>query len=82
MGHSCGIGLLWKSIAHVSLVNYSQNHVNLVVSDNVHGACRLTGFYGYLERRRRRASWDVVRSLATDPNTPWCCIRDFNDLLC
>ena len=49
--------------------------------DNVHGAWRLTGFYGYLERRRS-VSWDLLQSLAMDPNTTWCCIGDFNDVLC
>ena len=42
---------------------------------------RLTGFYGYPERGRRRDFWELLKSLCDRSNLPWCCIGDFNDLL-
>ncbi|KAJ9554109.1 hypothetical protein OSB04_018154 [Centaurea solstitialis] len=51
------------------------------VVDNVNEAWRLTGFYGFPERNRRRDSWNFLRSLADNTNQPWVVIGDFNDLL-
>ncbi|XVF67744.1 hypothetical protein PTKIN_Ptkin10aG0146700 [Pterospermum kingtungense] len=51
VGHSGGIGVLWKSKAQVSLLNFSQNHVNLEVNDKERGLVRVTGFYGFPERQ-------------------------------
>jgi len=42
---------------------------------------RLTGFYGFLERRRRRESWNLIRALSRRSNLSWVCIGDFNDML-
>lgn len=50
VGHSGGIGVLWKTTSQISLVNFSQNYVNLDVSDEVGRSFRLTGFYGYPKR--------------------------------
>lgn len=70
IGHSGGIGVLWRKMSQVSLLNYSQNHVNLEVVDDVQGVMRMTGFYGFPERQRRQASWDLLRSLDAGPNVP------------
>ena len=42
---------------------------------------RLTGFYGYPERNRRKESWGMLYSLSQSSPLSWCCIRDYNDLL-
>ncbi|KAJ8761656.1 hypothetical protein K2173_004432 [Erythroxylum novogranatense] len=41
---------------------------------------RLTGFYGFPERTRRRASWNLLRALAARSQLPWLCCGDFNDI--
>ncbi|XP_074346313.1 uncharacterized protein LOC141685087 [Apium graveolens] len=42
---------------------------------------RLTGFYGYPDRSRRRESWSLIRSPSSLSSLPWCIVGDFNDLL-
>lgn len=42
---------------------------------------RLTCFYGFPERERRRESWLFLKSLATLSSLPWCVMGDFNDLM-
>ena len=42
---------------------------------------RLTCYYGYPERARRKESWQLLQSLSQHSNLPWCCSRDYNDLL-
>lgn len=51
------------------------------VHDPIKGQWRLTGYYGFPERARRRNSWNLIRSLASSSNYPWVLIGDFNDLL-
>ncbi|KAJ9558242.1 hypothetical protein OSB04_012856 [Centaurea solstitialis] len=81
IGHSGGLGFLWRSADQASLVNYSQNFINLDVLHSTYGRFRLTGFYGYPERHRRSQSWDMLRDVAVQDIVPWCCMGDFNDLL-
>ncbi|XP_074349899.1 uncharacterized protein LOC141689493 [Apium graveolens] len=42
---------------------------------------RSRGFYGELNRSRRRKTWDSLRKLARDSNLPWCVIGDLNNIL-
>lgn len=50
VGHSGGIGFLWKTSTQVWLLNFSKNHVNLKVNNNEHVMVRVTGFYGFPKR--------------------------------
>lgn len=51
-GHSGGLCFLWKDSATCNILNYSQNHIDVLVSDS-DGDWRFTGFYGHPERGRR-----------------------------
>ncbi|PNX88376.1 endonuclease/exonuclease/phosphatase family protein, partial [Trifolium pratense] len=73
-GRGGGIALLWRSSYNCSIVNFSQNHINVQVTDQVNGNWRLTGFYGFpngaTEKKGRtdRAHWLIngFRSAVTD----------------
>ncbi|XP_050232160.1 uncharacterized protein LOC126680912 isoform X1 [Mercurialis annua] len=80
VGRSGGLAFMWKDMDAVSVLGHSHHHIDLRISSPV-GIWRLTGFYGYPERHRRRQSWNLLRSLSMSNNLPWCCLRDFNDLL-
>jgi hypothetical protein len=62
-------------------MNYSRNFINIIVEDVEKGVWRLTCYYGYPERNRRRMAWDLLRELRDMSPLPWCVIGDFNDLL-
>jgi hypothetical protein len=81
IGHSGGVAVLWQNSAHCNIVNYSQNFINMSISDAVKGNWRLTTFYGYPDNGRRRQSWDLLHSLRDMSHEPWCVIGDFNDHL-
>jgi endonuclease/exonuclease/phosphatase family metal-dependent hydrolase len=51
------------------------------VTDGDRGDWRLTCYYGYPERGRRRQAWELLRELRDMSTLPWCIIGDFNDLL-
>ena len=81
IGRSGGLAILWRNSVDCSLINFSQNFINLLIKDPVIGSCRLTTFYGYSDSGRRRESWDLLRHLGNLSNDPWCIIGDFNDHL-
>lgn len=81
IGRSGGLAVFWKRSAECSIVGYSQNHVDLVFTENNIQKWRLSCFYGFLERARRSQSWELICNLAQLSNLPWCIVGDFNDLL-
>jgi hypothetical protein len=72
---------MWKDSIQCRVMNYSRNFINLVVKEGDEPEWRLTCYYGYPERGRRRQAWDLLRELRDMSDHPWCIIGDFNDLL-
>lgn len=81
VGRSGGLAMFWHSTVNCQIVNYSNNHISLDVIDNDLGVWRLTGYYGYPNGGRRRASQKFLRQLAQQVNIPWCIFGDFNDIM-
>jgi hypothetical protein len=80
-GRSGGLAVFWKDNSKCRVLNYTHNFINLIVEDEQWGDWRLTCYYGYPERSRRRAAWDLLRELGNMSSITWCIIGDFNDLL-
>ncbi|GAU40727.1 hypothetical protein TSUD_14120 [Trifolium subterraneum] len=80
-GRSGGLAVFWKDSCKCRMLNYTRNFINMIVEDEQWGEWRLTCYYGYLERSRRRAAWDLLRDLCNMYSIPWCIIGNFNDLL-
>lgn len=80
-GRGGGLAVFWKHNMQCTVVDSSQNHIDLNIGESQNNVWRLTCFYGFPERERRRESWDFLRSLASNSQLPWCIFRDFNDLL-
>ncbi|PNX56263.1 endonuclease/exonuclease/phosphatase family protein, partial [Trifolium pratense] len=80
-GRSGGLAVMWKESSSCRVINYSRNFINLLVEDQNKGDWRITCYYGYPERGRRRNAWQLLRDLCDMSQLPWCIIGDFNDLL-
>ncbi|CAJ2637965.1 unnamed protein product [Trifolium pratense] len=80
-GQSGGLAVFWKDNSKCRVLNYTRNFINLLVEDEKKGEWRLTCYYGYPERSRRRHAWNLLRELVNMSPVPWCIIGDFNDLL-
>ncbi|RHN78278.1 putative endonuclease/exonuclease/phosphatase [Medicago truncatula] len=65
IGRSGGLAILWRNSINCSLINYSQNFINMSVQDPIHDNWRLTAFYGYSDSGRHLASWDLLRHLSS-----------------
>ncbi|XP_031120802.1 uncharacterized protein LOC116024038 [Ipomoea triloba] len=63
IGLSGGLALLWRKNCTASLLSYSRNHIDVKVTVPASNAWRMTCFYGFPERSKRRESWELLRSL-------------------
>lgn len=80
-GQSGGLALFWHNRWDGKIFGYSINHIDIVFEENGVETWRLSCFYGFLERSRRKESWNFLRALSKLSSFPWCVIGDFNDLL-
>lgn len=81
-GHSGGLALLWKDDVALEVVGFSHNHIDSTIQDMDDGPeWRFTGYYGHLEKRRIKDSWQLLRNLSNLNSLPWAIMGDFNDLL-
>ncbi|XP_031131888.1 uncharacterized protein LOC116033272 [Ipomoea triloba] len=81
IGRSGGLALFWRRNNTAKLLSFSTNHVDVEVCVTGLGTWIMTGFYGFPERSRRNAAWDLLRTLAGRSTLPWVVLGDFNDLL-
>ena len=81
IGRSGGLLLLWKQDVKVELLNYSQRHINVFITDEPGGSrWLLTYFYGNFEVSQRKGSFELLNSFKpTDMG--WCVIGDYNEIL-
>jgi hypothetical protein len=80
-GRSGGLSVMWRSSINCRIVNYSRNFINMIVEERENEEWRLTCYYGFPERERRRDAWELLRNLRDMSDLPWCIIGNFNDLL-
>ncbi|XP_060967734.1 uncharacterized protein LOC133035666 [Cannabis sativa] len=79
-GHKGGIAMLWRYSDGVRLLGFSNSHIDIeVVSLNL-TPWRLTGFYGEPNRSLRFKSWQLITTLSTESQLPWCIIGDINNV--
>lgn len=81
VGQGGGLAVFWKANVKCQVSGYSQNHIDIQLLESDCVAWRLTCFYGYPERSKRKNSWDLIRQLAGVSQVPWLIVGDFNDLL-
>lgn len=79
LGHSGGLIMLWQYVNDVSVLNFSNSHVDLKVSIPNLPLFRLTGFYGDPNRSSRTRGWSKIWRLAEINQLPWCLIGDLNN---
>jgi hypothetical protein len=61
-GRSGGLSVMWRDTIDCRVMNYSRNFINLIVKEKEEEEeWRLTCYYGYPERERRRQAWDLLR---------------------
>ena len=76
-----GLALLWKNTINLEVIDYTANHVLVVVTEEDGFRWFLTCFYGYLEAQQKEKSWRLLEYLRTFVEGPWMVIGDFNAFL-
>ncbi|XP_062088814.1 uncharacterized protein LOC133795381 [Humulus lupulus] len=79
-GRKGGLALLWRVSDEAHLLSYSHNHIDIEVRIPGMVKWRLTDFHGEPNRSLRERTWNLIRTLFSDSNLPWCIIGDFNNI--
>lgn len=64
-GHGGGLALFWKQKGSVNIKSFSPNYIDTEINLADSQPWRLTCYYGYLESSRRKESWNLLKSLAS-----------------
>ncbi|XP_074356304.1 uncharacterized protein LOC141696006 [Apium graveolens] len=81
VGRSGGIALFWKSNVKCIVCNQGINFIDVQITNVNEVKWRLTGFYGFPERARKREVWGLLKMLAGVSDLPWVVVGDFNDMV-
>ncbi|XP_074298813.1 uncharacterized protein LOC141629758 [Silene latifolia] len=80
VGRSGGLAFLWRQVVTCLFKGASVHFMDFDVEyNNVKWRC--TGFYGWSAVKDRHLSWRQIRLLGEEYSGPWCCMRDFNEVL-
>ena len=82
-GLSGGLALFWSNKVDVTLNNFSDQHIDVSVTNLVgdNKKWRFTGFYAKARRSEHAKSWNLLRWLKAQSDAPWLCGGDFNEIL-
>lgn len=81
VGRNGGLAIFWKRSVEIHISDFSQNHTDVLMYKNNMPSWRLSCYYGFPERSRRKDAWEFIRDLARKDSIPWCILGDFNDML-
>lgn len=81
VGRSGGVAMFWNSNVKCVVFNHGVNFIDAQITNVNEVKWRMTGFYGFPERARRRESWDLLKLLASVSDLPWVVVGDFNDMV-
>lgn len=81
-GSRGGLSLGWKDNVNISLMIFSQYHINININEeNQDESWRFTGFYGSPIEQSRKDSWNLLCRLKAESNDPWLVLGDFNEIM-
>ena len=81
VGRGGGLVLYWKASINLMVEDSNKYYIDAVIDKNKENEWRLTGFYGEPGTARRHEAWDKLRALNMQPEKPWLCYGDFNEII-
>jgi hypothetical protein len=76
-----GIAVLWWTGVDVALRNFSDNHIDMDVSEADGFGWRFTGIYGFPQAEYKHRTWTLLKDLKAQDDLPWLCAGDFNEIM-
>lgn len=81
-GVSGGLCILCSDEINVSLLSYSQGHINVkIIGNSSINTWRFTGFYSNPETEQRHHFWSLLKHLSLMYDFPWLCAGDYNEIM-
>ena len=60
MGHSGGLALIWAKSMKENILGLNKHFIDVVVSKDLCGEWRFTGYYGSPNRNNRCEAWNLL----------------------
>jgi hypothetical protein len=83
-GYSGGLGLFWSNNTRVTLLPYSQYHIDGIILEGGGELWRLTCVYGDAQVTDQHKTWDMLKFIKASSSLSWLCIgtstKSFVDL--
>ncbi|XP_057444496.1 uncharacterized protein LOC130736723 [Lotus japonicus] len=77
-----GLACYWSSSLDVNIISLSSNHIQMEVTTTIiDSKMVVTGIYGHPEAPQKWRTWELIKKLTPDPEVPWLCLGDFNEVL-
>ncbi|KAK8714270.1 hypothetical protein V6N13_149463 [Hibiscus sabdariffa] len=76
-----GLLLFWTDAIDVSLLSFSESHIDVEVKDSTHHY-RFTSMYGTSDHSRKHEDWALLDVLRARSTLPWLVGGDLNVILC
>lgn len=76
-----GLVLFWKQEITIQITTWSQNHINVIVTEAHDSQWRFTSIYGFPEDENKLKTGALLEVLARATSFPWMCGGDFNLML-
>ena len=81
VGRGGGLVLYWKVSINLMVEDSDRYYIDAMIDKNKENEWRLTGFYREPNTARRHEAWDKLRALNSQPEKPWLCYGDFNEII-
>ncbi|KAK6149686.1 hypothetical protein DH2020_017211 [Rehmannia glutinosa] len=81
-GRRGGLCLMWKESINLQVQLANPHVIDTVISiPHTQSKWRLSGIYGWPEDSQKCHTWQLIRDIRGNNNTPWLCMGDFNEIL-
>ena len=81
VGRGGGLDLYWKVSINLMVEDSDRYYIDAMIDKNKENEWRLTGFYREPNTARRHEAWDKLRALNSQPEKPWLCYGDFDEII-
>ena len=81
VGRGAGLVLYWKASINLTMEGSNRYYIDAMIDKNIENEWRLAGFYGESDTVRRHEAWNKLRALNLQPEKPWLCYGDFNEII-
>ncbi|KAK6142672.1 hypothetical protein DH2020_023020 [Rehmannia glutinosa] len=76
-----GLCVLWNDSVELELISFSSNHISFSVTGHATSKWVFIGLYGWADQSEKYLTYDLMKRVCPQSNTPTLYVGDFNEIL-